>query len=159
MRCPRPITAVGLGEEQSNPKRLRNSRSKRQPSQSASVFSRPFDYTHPLSRASRLFVQNQNETDVDRPGRLTEHLHRNRVYQLRYKIGRQTFAGETTEDARFLTSKWDSGESRGNEIGLLRPFSLLDADFAISSRGTKLQRGSRILSWSGSLGRILQHLG
>ncbi len=75
------------------------------------------------------------------------------------KSGYKHLAGETSQDARFLTSKRDSGDSRGNEIGLLRPFIVLDADFAISSGRTKLQRGSRFLSWSRSLDRILQHLG
>lgn len=71
------------------------------------------------------------------------------------KSGYNHLAGRTSQDARFLTSKRDGGDDRVYQIGLVRPFFVLDVDFAISSGRTKLQRGSRFLSGSRSLGRIL----
>jgi hypothetical protein len=104
-------------------------------------------------------VESEKQDDADCSGRLTEHLHRNGFSVSDAKSGHKQLVGETTQEAGFLASKRDSGDSRGNEIRLLRPLSLLDADFTISSRGTKLQQGNRFLSWSHSLDRILQHPG
>lgn len=150
------IAALGLGEEQSDPKKTRNSRAKRWPSQSASVFSRPCP--SPSHGIASIRVKRKQD-DAHCSDRLPNICTGTGFSVSDVKSGHKLLTSETAQDAGFLTSKRDSGDSRGSEIGLLRPFSLLDADFAISRRRTKLQRGNRFLSWSRSMDRILQHLG